>query len=404
MEFDVGIVGCGIAGTFAALRIAEKYKGCKCIVFDIGRPPAKRRRQIEGFLGCFPTGNGRIYPNNLDHLYDISDGRKIFHAHDWVMGYFCEVSKMKLIKDRGPMAYARKKIKKAGFEIVTNDHYQWKPESVHKLSRVVTEVFENSKNVKFSFDNFVESVQKKKGKFIISAQNGEVVTCKKVLLCAGRSGWRWVTDLYKEIGAAPSDNLATYGVRLEMPAQHMKHFGKSHCTLVGEDVTIGPLNWNGTVIPEDHSDLVVSAFRSNENRWKTEKVMFSLLKSVPFRNKGVFQTDRIGKLSFLLFNDRVGRERIRSYLNKNSLLSLLPEYSWLLSELETLVGFIPNLYACGHMHVPNILPMAAKIKLTQNLESKTVPNLFAAGESANVPGILGAAVSGCIAANSMAKW
>ena len=35
-SYDIGIIGSGIAGTFAALRVSEKYKDVRTIVFDIG--------------------------------------------------------------------------------------------------------------------------------------------------------------------------------------------------------------------------------------------------------------------------------------------------------------------------------------------------------------------------------
>jgi len=57
-SYDIGIIGGGIAGAFAALRLAEHHKKKKCILFELGRPPAKRRRQLEGWFGCFPFGDG----------------------------------------------------------------------------------------------------------------------------------------------------------------------------------------------------------------------------------------------------------------------------------------------------------------------------------------------------------
>ncbi len=44
--FDVGIIGMGVAGTFAALKIAQENKDLKVIGIDCGRPPAKRRVQM----------------------------------------------------------------------------------------------------------------------------------------------------------------------------------------------------------------------------------------------------------------------------------------------------------------------------------------------------------------------
>ena len=74
--YDISIVGSGIAGSFAALRLAERYPDVKAILIDVGRPPMKRRRQLEGFLGCFPIGDGKIYPGDLERVKDAVDGRK----------------------------------------------------------------------------------------------------------------------------------------------------------------------------------------------------------------------------------------------------------------------------------------------------------------------------------------
>jgi uncharacterized FAD-dependent dehydrogenase len=51
------------------------------------------------------------------------------------------------------------------------------------------------------------------------------------------------------------------------------------------------------------------------------------------------------------------------------------------------------------MHIPHIQPLAPKINLGNNLESD-LRGMYVAGESARIPGILGAAVSGAIAVNN----
>src|SRR5574339_575618 len=115
-----------------------------------------------------------------------------------------------------------------------------------------------------------------------------------------------------------------------MNSTHLKDFNKSNCTLTkGSDLEIGPFSWYGTVIPEDHLDLAISAFRSNENRWKTDKVSFSLIGNRPFPNTGFEETDRMGKLAFVLANDRVIKERVSAILTKKSRISIIDEYNWL---------------------------------------------------------------------------
>lgn len=399
--FDLGVIGAGVAGAFAALRVAEKYSKVKTVIFELGRPQGKRRRQLEGWFGCFPAGDGKIYPGDLEGVLDVVDGRKAHHANSWVMEKFGEVNPMKLIKDSLPNVATQKKIKEANFNIQLNNYIQWKPESIHQLSKIISERIEVAGNVQFSFDNEVHKITKKKNMFIIATAAGEF-QCKSIILSVGRSGWRWATALYKELGITVNDDVAKYGVRVEMSAQHLKEFNKSHCTLLREDLEIGPFSWNGTVIPEDHADLVISAFRSNEERWKSDKVSFSLLSSQHFKDTGVYQADRLGKLAFLLFNDRVSREKVKAIVKNASQLCLLPEYAWLGKTLTELEVLIPNLQTRGYFHIPNILPMASQIALGTNLESE-IDGMFVSGESAGLRGILAAALSGCVTADSACK-
>lgn len=400
-KYDVGIIGAGVAGAFSALRVAENYPSAKTIIFDLGRPPGKRRRQLEGWLGCLPSSDGKLYTGDLDAVLDVVDGRKARHANNWVMEKFAQANPMKLIKDTMPSVSMQKKIKDAGYEIKLNNHVQWKPESIHQLSKIISDGMEVGGNIKLNFDNEVHKIVKKKSFFIVSTANGDF-TCKNLILSVGRSGWRWAAALYKELGITVSDDVARYGVRVEISSQHMKDFNKSHCSLLKSDLEVGPFSWNGTVVPEDHADLVISAFRSNEERWKTDKVSFSVTSPKYFQEKGVYQADRLGKLAFLLFNDRVSKERIKLLMKNESQLCLLPEYLWVKDVLVKLENLIPNLVARGYFYVPNIIPLPSQINLGPNLESE-IEGLFVAGESAGVIGIAAAAIMGCIAADSACR-
>ena len=400
--YDVGIIGAGVAGSFAALRIAERHPRASAVLIDVGRPPGKRRRQIEGWLGCFPTGDGKIYQDDLDKVKNIVDGRKATPAFKWVMEQFAEVNPMKLIKAPRVSAAARKRIKNSQLEIQYNNYYQWKPESVHKLSRYMAEYIEDVGNVTFSFDNEVYSVSKTDQNTFRIVTAGGLIYCKKLVLCVGRSGWRWVTNLYDDLGIISSDDYAHYGVRLEVGTSYLRNFNKSNITLYDENIEVGPFCWNGTIIQEDHSDLVISAFRSNEDRWRSDKVSFSLVKSMFFPDDGSVQADRIGKLSFVLFNDRVSKERVKMFMGKSSLLNQLPEFDWLTQELERLNEIVPNLCNKGYLHVPNIITMPAEINLGTNLESE-IDGMFVAGESAGVFGIAAAATMGAICADSACR-
>lgn len=400
-KFDVGIIGAGVAGCFAALKIQRKHK-LKTIVFDIGRPFSKRRRQLEGALGCFPNSDGKLYVNNFDKIKELVDGRTAKAANYWVESALEEASPLKLIKDNLPANVLQKRIKEHNFTIKTNDYYQWKPESIHKFSKIIASDFENSDYIKFSFDDEVFKILKKNNCFHVFSKSGEF-QCKKLIFCPGRTGWRWATEFYKEMGLESKDDTALFGVRFEMAGQYMKELNGSHCTLDRDDCQLGPFSWNGTIVPEDHADLVTSSFRSNEDRWKSEKVSFALTGKIKVEpDFGVKQTERMANLTYLLFNDRVSKEKIRVFLKGTSQLNLIPEYKWLAKSLEELELVIPGLINRGFYYVPSIQAMPSEIKLNKDLSTE-LDGLFVAGESANIPGLFGAALSGAIAADSVAK-
>lgn len=402
--YNVGIVGAGIAGAFASLRAAENFKDSSVILFDLGRPPGKRRRQLEGWLGCFPTGDGKIHINDIYDVMTVVDGRKARPADKWVQSKLSEAGSMKIIKDKLPQVAVQKKAADLGFDIYKNDYIQWKPESVHKLSRIFSDTIIEVGNTTLSFDNEVYQIIKKGDIFQIKTQQGDF-KCKNVIISVGRSGWRWANDLFKSFGIIKNDDYAHVGIRIECASQYMKEFNKSHCSFFREDIEIGSLCWDGTVIPEDHADLVVSGFRSNEERWKKmgkDKVSFDIIGRRYFPGNGIAEMERMAKLAFLMFNDRIGREKVKNIIKKESALSQIPEYDWLIDTIKELETLFPSIISRSYFHSPTIQPQTAPILLGSDLSSE-VEGLYVAGESAGFIGIYAAAISGVIAIDSALK-
>src|SRR5690606_26219934 len=170
----------------------------KTILIDLGRQPGKRRRQLEGWFGCFPTGDGKIY-NNLEDLYDICGKRKTNTINKWVFKYINEINESKLINNKLPNAKTQNLIVNNGYKLKIHDYYQLYPNSIHQLSKHLADKLENYNNLTLSFDNEVFGLLKKGNSFLISTENGDY-TAKKIILCIGRSGWRWANNLYKNFG------------------------------------------------------------------------------------------------------------------------------------------------------------------------------------------------------------
>lgn len=401
-EFDVGIIGAGVAGAFATLKLAKDHKNTKVILFDLGRPPMKRRRQLEGWLGCLPNSDGKLYQSDVAKVADLTGLRRAKSAHTWLRHVLEQVDTFKVTKDRSPTAAMDKKLKKLGYDLALNDYVQVYPKEIHALSKHMAEVIEINKNITFSFDSEVVRVAKQKNMFVINTEEQEF-RCKKLIIAVGRSGWRWAKNLYSSFGIIDNNDIARFGIRVETNSNIMKDFNRSNCTITkGSDLEIGPLSWYGTVIPEDHLDMAISAFRSNENRWKTDKVSFNLIGNRPFPSNGFEQTNRIGGLTFVLANDRIIKERVSSILQGKSKISIIPEYDWLKDVITDFALVVPEIATKAYFHVPTITPMAPRINIGDNLETE-VDGMFVAGESGGISGILSAGIMGVAAADAVCK-
>lgn len=415
--YDISIIGAGVAGTFAALRLAEQHKNLKGIVFEFGPPPPtcirqdplnikRRRRQLEGWLGCFPTGDGKLYlEDDYQKVLSKVDGRKAGPIYKWFSAVMQEFNQDNFYTSKNPSAAAIKRAKNVGFKAINHSYQQWCPDQIHKLSKELADRIESKGNVTLSFDTEVFSVSKVGNVFKVVTSNGEY-TCKSVLMCVGRSGWRWINNVYKDFGILKENDFATFGIKIELPASILKDMNRSHCSFMGDsDISIGPLQWQGSIIQEDHADVTIAAFRSNENRWKTDKVFFSLKNKIKYENEGWQQAERIAKLSYLLSGDRVGRERIKLFLKKQDQLSFLPEYSWIPYALENYVEkIIPGTISKGFFHVPDIETTEnLSIDVKNNLETQ-IEGFFVAGESFGMRGIAAAGLTGAIALEGAVKY
>lgn len=399
--YDLVIIGAGVAGSFASLKIAKDHKYMKTLVFELGRPMGKRRQQINGWLGILPNSDGKLYASNLEPLYNLMGDKKTKSIDKWFKNYTDDIYQAKLIKDKSPSINATKRIEKAGFEIELNNHMQLYPKDIHALSKHMSNAVLDAKNITFKFDDEVISIAKQKSMFTITSSNSKI-TCKKLIMCAGRSGWRWARDIYNSFDIIKSNDVAKFGIRAEISAPIMKHFNYSNCSMTNENIEIGPLCWNGTVIPEDHMDFAIASFRSNEARWKTDKVSFNIIGSELFPNNGVEQINRIGQLTFLLSNDRVAKEKISTIMNGKSRISVIPEYKWLTNAIQGISEFIPDIMTKGYFHVPTILPLIPTINVSKELETD-VDNMYCAGESSGHMGLLSAIITGVAAADFACK-
>ncbi len=401
-EYDVIIAGGGVAGVFSAYRISQQ-KNIKACLIEFGRPPGKRRKQLEGWLGCFPTSNTRLYMDDINTIELIVGSKSATKASQNVLNVLSQYGDIKPTKNKKPNDSVKTRISNLGYDINYLTYAQWKPENVHALSKDIADKIEARGNIDFEFDNEIKSIRKiPSGKFILETENG-TFSSKKLILSVGRSGWRFAKTILNNFGIIENDDFAKFGFMAEVPVSGNKDWNNCHCSLLKENITIGPISWGGTVIPEDHVDLVISSWRSNEDRWASEKAAFSVRITQKFNKAGSFQTERLGKLAFVLSDNRVGKIKVSEYINGHHDLALVPEYNWLKGCMSEINNIFPNFLNKGYINVPDISLVVPKIKIKKNLSTELVEGLYLAGETAGIQGLISACLSGYIAGDSACK-
>jgi protoporphyrinogen oxidase len=166
-SYDVGIIGVGVAGAFASYKLAKDHKDLKCVAFDIGRKWAKRRRQLEGFLGCLPNSDGKFYLNDLNELSLLLSKESIDKSNNEVMSILSNIKTIDIIKSKSPKKSIINKFKKIGYTTTINDYFQLIPQDIHSLSRYMAATLEDS-NIDFNFEEEILNIRKQNSMFIIS--------------------------------------------------------------------------------------------------------------------------------------------------------------------------------------------------------------------------------------------
>jgi hypothetical protein len=407
--FDVAIIGAGLAGALMAHRMMGNKHIGSAVIFDIGRPPLKRRSQICGWLGCFPNSDGRLIveenPKLAKHIGKVN--------YDKYFSEFLSLidpeNQLVLAENPSPKRGAMKAIARAGFEFEKHTYYQVIPKDVHKLSKKLSDALDVNRNEKvlFRFDEEVYTITKDgpDNLFKIVSQY-DTFYARNVVLAMGRYGWRQAGKLFHQFGLVKENSNVEFGIRAEMDEDYAAHFNHSFCTLKHKDFTVGPVVWNGTVMPEDHYDTAISTFRANENRWKTNKVSFSILGKRTFLNRGVEELARITNLTYTLADERILKERISTLLGgKSKITGILEEYGlkeangWLEEAIRKTAEVFPELLDKGLSHVPTIIASSPKINLSKKFKTD-VDGLYVIGDISGYKGLVNSAIMGL----ALADW
>ena len=446
--YDVAIVGAGPAGIFTALEIVKLRPEWKVVLIEKGQRIEKRKCPIRegspkcvnckrcgllcgwGGAGAFSDGKLTLTPDVGGHLVDYMSRDKakelIKYADDLYLKYGAtdevfgtDMKTFEEIEHQATLAELKlvhSPVRHLGTER-SLDVLKNMQDDLHEKITII-----NNQPA----DRLIVECEQVKG---LVLESGEEIRAEYVIIAPGREGADWLTKEFAAHKIGMVNNAVDVGVRVELPAPVFEPITSKlyesklvyYSPKFGDAVRTFCMNPNGEVVQENYNGIATVNGHSYANI-KTKNTNFALLVSEQFTEpfkEPIAYGQHIARLANMLaggilvqrFGDlldgkRSTPERLKSSIIEPTLkcatpgdLSLVLPYRQLTSIIEML--FALDKIAPGTASRYTLLYgievkfYSARVKLTDELETEGVKNLFAIGDGAGVTrGLIQASASG----------
>ncbi len=446
--YNVAIIGAGPAGIFTALEIVKLRPEWKVVLIEKGEKIEKRKCLLrEGYekcptckkcgllcgwggAGAFSDGKLTLTPEVGGHLVDYMPRQKavelINYADELYLKYgateeifgtdrkvFDEIERQAALAE---LKLVYSPVRHLGTERsldVLKNMQDYLLEKITILNNVVAK-------------SLIVECEQVKG---IILDNGETIHSEYTIIAPGREGADWLTHEFSKNKIGMVSNAVDVGVRVELPAPVFDPITSKlyesklvyYSPKFGDCVRTFCMNPNGEVVQENYNGIATVNGHSYANT-KTKNTNFALLVSEKFTEpfkEPIAYGQKIASLANMLgggilvqrFGDLLdGRrstpERLKSSIIEPTLkcatpgdLSLVLPYRQMTSIIEML--FALDKIAPGTASRYTLLYgievkfYSARVKLTDELETEGVKNLFTIGDGAGVTrGLIQASASG----------
>ena len=446
--YNVAIVGAGPAGIFAALEIVKLRPEWKVVLVEKGQKIENRKCLLrEGYekcpsckkcgllcgwggAGAFSDGNLTLTPDVGGHLVDYMSRKKVeelidysdqlylnFGATDEVFG--TDVKTFQELERQAALAELKlvhSPVRHLGTERsldVLKNMQDYLDERITILNNV-------------SAKHLIVECEQVKG---LVLDNGETIRAEYTIIAPGREGADWLTHEFASNKIGMVNNAVDVGVRVELPAPVFQPLTDKlyesklvyYSPTFGDEVRTFCMNPNGEVVQENYNGIATVNGHSYAEK-TTNNTNFALLVSKKFTEpfkEPIQYGQHIASLANMLaggilvqrFGDLLeGRrstpERINSSIIKPTLTCATPGDLSLVIPYRQMLSIIEMIYALDKiapgtasrytlLYGIEVKFYSARLKLTEELETENVKNLFAIGDGAGVTrGLIQASASG----------
>ena len=453
--YNVAIIGAGPAGIFSALEIVKLRPEWKVVLIEKGQKIENRKCPLRegspkcvnckrcgllcgwGGAGAFSDGKLTLTPDVGGHLVDYMPREKVeklisyadnmyleHGATDEVFGTdmetFREIERQAVLAE---LKLVHSPVRHLGTErsLDVLKHMQdYLSDKITILNNVTAQ-------------SLIVECEQVKG---IVLDNGETIRAEYTIIAPGREGADWLTHEFAKNKIGMVNNAVDVGVRVELPAPVFAPLTDKlyesklvyYSPTFGDEVRTFCMNPNGEVVQENYNGIATVNGHSYANI-KTNNTNFALLVSKKFTEpfkEPIAYGQHIASLANMLaggilvqrFGDLLeGRrstpDRIQSSVITPTLtcatpgdLSLVIPYRQMKSIIEMI--FLLDKIAPGTASRYTLLYgievkfYSARVKLTNELETEGVKNLFTIGDGAGVTrGLIQASASGVYVAQTI---
>ena len=456
--YNVAIIGAGPAGIFTALEIVKLKPEWKVVLIEKGARIEKRVCLLrEGYKSCpscktcgllcgwggagaFSDGKLTLTPDVGGHLVDYMSFGDVENLIQYCDDIYLEHGATEVVygRNRSEFADIERAATLAELKLVHSPvRHLGTEKSLHVLKHMQDyledkiEIINNKTVDKLDIEN-----NKIKG-FTLS--DGTKIDAEYVVVAPGREGADWFSKELIKNGVELINNAVDVGVRVELPAAVMEPITSRlyeskliyYSPTFGDEVRTFCMNPNGEVVSENYNGIQTVNGHSYADK-KTQNTNFALLVSKKFTEpfkEPITYGQHVASLANMLsgggilvqrFGDLLDGKRstpdsIRESIIKPTLECAMPGDLSLVLPYRQLLSIIEMLYALDKI-APGVASRytllygvevkfySARPKLTNELESKEIKNLFAIGDGAGVTrGLMQASASGVHCARVMAS-
>ena len=450
--YNVAIVGAGPAGIFAALEIMKLKPDWKVVLVEKGQKIEKRKCLLrEGYAKCpnckkcgllcgwggagaFSDGKLTLTPDVGGHMLDYMPRKEVEDLIDYSDQLYLKFGATEEVfgTDMKTFHEIERQAALAELKLVHSPVRHLGTERSLDVLKAMQDYLDERITIRndVSAKNLIVECEQVKGLLL---DNGEEIRAEYTIIAPGREGADWLTKEFSEHKIGMVNNAVDVGVRVELPAPVFEPLTSKlyeskliyHSPTFGDEVRTFCMNPNGEVVQENYNGIATVNGHSYAEK-TTNNTNFALLVSEKFTEpfkEPIQYGQHIASLANMLgggilvqrFGDLLdGRrstpDRMKASILTPTLTCATPGDLSLVIPYRQMTSIIEMLYALDKiapgtasrytlLYGIEVKFYSARVKLTNELETEGVKNLFAIGDGAGVTrGLIQASASGVHAA------